>query len=94
MQASSETEVTLDALTLESEPKCQSSHESDDLWYPDLGSVCSIRVVARKILSCENYSFLICVNSYQWNLAVINDPDAYCEGCDRHCSECWKVFPV
>lgn len=80
---------TLEILNLESlledECKCESKHTLSE---------CSIEVVGIKFLGCEGVRFLICQNSYNWNMEAISDKMCICDECKRDCADCWRIVPI
>lgn len=78
-------DTLLSDLAESAECKCESEHVSIQ---------CSVTVVARKIVPCSHLSFLICQNSYNWNVGAMAEPDAVCDGCFRMINDCWKIIPV
>lgn len=71
---------------------CQSNHDPDgeDDEFP-IGP-CLVKVVARKYVSCDNVSFFICQNSYNWNRWYLSRYEL-CE-CERPVDVCWRVVRI
>lgn len=73
------------------DPKCESNHGSEGRGlFSDVGTECTVKVVARKSVSCTGLSFNICASSLMYNTLIINSPKAMCK-CGLPCSVCWSV---
>jgi len=66
---------------------CQASHG------PDTSPTCTHTVVARKRVACNGKDFLICQNSYNWNLDLITSKNTLCH-CGANLEDCWTVTPI
>lgn len=66
--------------------KCESSHSS--------GFECSELVVVRKRVDCTGRIFMVCANSYNWNLRQITKNENPCRNCGLLVAACWSVISV
>lgn len=74
-------------LSMADECKCEAAHQADT------SPTCSHAVVARKRVACNGKDFLICQNSYTWNLDLITSEANICV-CGANLEDCWTVTPI